>query len=165
MVWGFEVRRPLRQRPVVQPARSPSPCSSGRLAEPAPKPRRARSWEARSLLGRGQQPLSVKGRIVNIWGFVGQNFSAGAHSVCLVAVREAVTDSVSASKQALWILKLDFMSFHMSSNALLSLIFTPATVLSLYTSCTKTGGWQADWPQWADHPARPCCLVVEHFQF
>lgn len=110
MVWGFEARRPLRQRPVIHPARGPSPSPSGWLAEPAPKPRRARSWEARSLLGRGQQPFSVKGRIVNIWGFVGQNCSAGAHSVCL----EAVTDSVSVNKQALWILKLDFMSFHMS---------------------------------------------------
>lgn len=80
MVWGSEGRRPLRQRPVVQPARGRSPSPSGRLAEPAPKPRRARSWEARSLLGRGQQPFSVKGRIVNIWGFVGQNFSALSQS-------------------------------------------------------------------------------------
>ena len=52
-------------------------------------------------VGLGQQPFSVKGRIVNIWGFVGQNFSAGARSVCLVAVGEAVTDNVSVSKQAL----------------------------------------------------------------
>ena len=66
MVWGSEARRPLRQRPVVQPARGRSPSPSGRLAEPALKPRRAPSWEARSLLGRGQQPFSVKGRIINI---------------------------------------------------------------------------------------------------
>ena len=71
MVWGSEARRPLRQRPVVQPARGRSPSPSGRLAEPAPKPRRAPSWEARSLLGRGQQPFSVKGRIVKIFDFVG----------------------------------------------------------------------------------------------
>ena len=67
----------------------------------------------------------------------------GPEFLCFVAVREAVTDSVSVSKQALWIPKLDFMSFRMSQNAVLSLTFTPATVLSSYTSCTKTGGWQA----------------------
>ena len=51
MVWGFEARRPPHQRPGIQPARGPSPSPAGQLSEPAPKPRRARSWEARSLLG------------------------------------------------------------------------------------------------------------------
>lgn len=89
------------------------------------------------LVGQGSAAFFCEGPDSKHLGLCGPEF------LCFVAVREAVADNVSVSKQALWIPKLDFMSFHMSQNAVLSLIFTPATVLGSYTSCTETGGWQA----------------------
>lgn len=84
--------------------------------------------------------VSVKGQVVNVFGFVGHTISVVAVQLCCQSMKAAVNNTYTnghvciSIDVSLWALKFEFYGFHMSQNIVLLLnisnqkIFSPFSI-------------------------------------